>query len=66
MPKTPPNFIMSLLDKEEIIALMVLLAVVVGLDLSGHLTDQAVSCIQWLGAAFMSSKGIQGLLPGRK
>lgn len=59
------NFIMSFLEKEELLALLLLLIVVIGLDLSGHLTDQAVSAIEWIGAAFMGSKGIQGLLPNK-
>jgi threonine/homoserine/homoserine lactone efflux protein len=53
-------------EREELIGLMVLLACVVGLALVGRLTDQAVSAIQWVGGAFMGSKGLQGLLPGNK
>jgi hypothetical protein len=57
---------MDIIEKEEIIALILLLTVVVGLDLTNHLTDQAVTAITWIGGAFMGSKGLKGFLPGNK
>lgn len=57
---------MSLLEKEELIGLLLILIIMVGLELAGHLTHEAVSVLQWVGGAFMSSKGLQGLLPERK
>lgn len=53
-------------DREELIGLGVLLAVVLMLVFTGHLTQQAVDSLKWLGGAFMASKGAQGVLPGNK
>lgn len=53
-------------DREELIGLCVLLAVIVGLSLAGKLTSQAVDGVKFVGGAFMGSKGIQGLLPANK
>ncbi len=50
-------------EKEELAGLVLLLGVTVGLSLSGHLDDNAVSAIEWISAAFMGSKGVQGVLP---
>lgn len=54
---------MTMVEKEELLALVIILGVMIGLVLTGHLTDQAVSVLEWVGGAFMSAKGIQGLLP---
>lgn len=53
-------------DREELLGLGVLLAVVLLLVFTGHLTQQAVDSLKWLGGAFMASKGAQGVLPGNK
>jgi hypothetical protein len=53
-------------DQEELIGLGVLLCVIVGLSLLGKLTSDAVDGIRWVGASFMASKGLSGLLPGNK
>lgn len=53
-------------DREELLALGVLLATIVGLALVNKLTPQAVQGITWVGGAFFGSKGIQGMLPGNK
>jgi hypothetical protein len=53
-------------DKEELIGLFILLVTIVGLAVFGKLTSDAVSAIEWVGGAFMTSKGLQGLLPGNK
>jgi hypothetical protein len=53
-------------SQEELIGLGVLLSVIVGLALLGKLTSEAVDGIRWVGASFMASKGLSGLLPASK
>lgn len=53
-------------EREELVGLLILLAVIVGLALLDKLTSQAVTGITWVGGAFMGSKGMQGMLPGKK
>lgn len=51
---------------EEVIGLIILLAVVVGLSLAGKLTHDSVDALKWVGAAFFASKGAANFLPERK
>jgi len=53
-------------EREELIGLFILLLTIVGLTLVGKLTAESVDGIKWCGAAFLGSKGLQGLLPGNK
>ena len=57
---------MSVLEREELIGLAILLGVIVGLTLLGKLTPEAIDGVKWCGGAFMGSKGLQGMLPGNK
>ena len=51
------------LQSKTVVGLLFLLAVVVYLDLIGHLTAEAVDAIKWLGASYMSVRTIANL-PG--
>lgn len=42
-------------------ALLLLLAVVVGLALAGKLTQEAVEAVKWLGGTFFAVRGIANL-----
>lgn len=53
-------------SQEELIGLGILLIVTVGLALVGKLTPETVDALKYIGGAFFASKGMQGLLPGKK
>jgi threonine/homoserine/homoserine lactone efflux protein len=57
---------MSLLDREELIGLAVLLVIIVGLTLVGKLTPTAVDAIKWVGGTFFAALGAKNILPGSK
>ncbi len=42
------------LDSKTVIGLLVLLAVMLLLVFTGHLTDQAVDVLKWVGGAYMA------------
>ncbi len=56
---------MGFIEKEELIGLAILLLVIIGLSLAGKLTQEAVEGIKYVGSAFMLSKGMSGLMPGK-
>lgn len=57
---------MSLLEREELVALLLLLVVMIIMSLLGKLDTNLLNGIEWIGAAFLGSKGLQGLLPKTK
>ena len=57
---------MSLPEKEELAALILLLALIIALDFLGKLTPEALDGIKWVGMSFMASKGMSNLIPEHK
>ena len=47
-------------------ALLILLLVIIGLALSGHLTDQAVEALKYVGGMFFGVRAVANLPSARK
>lgn len=46
------------MQSKTVLGLITLLVVVVGLELSGHLTPTAVDAIKWIGAAYIAQRAV--------
>jgi hypothetical protein len=62
----PAFFLMQQLESKTIFGLLALLGVGVLLEYTGHLSANATSLLTWLGAAFMSVRGVANVFENIK